>query len=106
MRSGLDRAFANLASAFLAEHPEIRHEWREVRSHIWGDRVDLICGVGSPSEIYASLLDWQIAVGVSNGDHDDFEGFGRGVSEAAVAAEAFEQFVTLLRRHGHLVGGA
>lgn len=103
MRSALDRAFANLATAFLARHPEVRHEWREVKSRLWGDRVDLVCNPGSPDEVYASLLDWQIAVGIAHGNHDDFEDFGRGLSEEAVATEAFERFVQLLRERGHLV---
>jgi|SRR5438034_4386828 len=102
MKSDLDRAFANLATAFFAKHPEVRHEWREVKSRLWGDRVDLVCGVGSQNEVYASLLDWQIAVGVTNGDHDDFEDFGRGLSEEALATEAFQRFVQLLRERGHL----
>lgn len=102
MKSDLDRAFANLATLFLAQHPEVPHEWREVKSRIWGERVDLICGAGSPSEVYASLMDWQIAVGVATGDHDDFEDFGRGLSDEVVAAEAFGRFVELLTKHGHL----
>lgn len=104
MKSDLDRAFADLASAFLAKHPEVQHEWREVRNRAWGERIDLICGVGSQNEVYASLLDWQIAVGVSGGEHDDFEDFGRGLSDEAVAAEAFERFVQLLRKGGHVAG--
>ena len=106
MKSALDRAFANLAIAFLARHPEVRHEWREVKSRLWGDRTDLVCSPGSPNEVYASLLDWQIAVGVTNGDHDDFEDFGRGLSEGAVAAEALERFVQLLRERGQLAAEA
>ena len=56
----------------------------------------------SPNEVYASLLDWQIAVGVAKGEHEDFEDFGRGLSDEAVAAEAFGHFVALLKKTGHL----
>jgi hypothetical protein len=98
----LDRAFEDLARTFLAEHPEVRHEWRDVKSRLHGDRIDLICGVDAPNEVFASLLGYQIALGLTKGEHHDFESFGRGLTDEQVAREAFERFVALLDRHGHL----
>jgi hypothetical protein len=95
----LDRTFESLARDFLVAHPEIQHEWREARS---GDRLDLICGVGTATEVFASLLGYQIALGLTLGEHEDFEDFGRGLAEEEVAREAFARFTDLLRLHGHL----
>jgi hypothetical protein len=100
--TALNRAFENLARSFLSEHPDVRHEWREVNDRFWGDRSDLICGTSTPSEVYASLLGYQIAIGLTNGDHQDFEDFGRGLADSELAQEAFECFVGLLKHHGHI----
>jgi len=98
----LDRAFESLAKEFLAAHPEVGHEWREVRSRRDGDRTDLICGPGAANEVFASLLGYQIALGLTKGEHQDFESFGRGITNEQVAKEAFERFAALLDEHGHL----
>lgn len=101
--SELNRAFESLASPFLSRHPEISHEWRQVKDPVWGgDRTDLVCGIGTPNEVYASLLGYQIAVGVTNGDHRDFENYGRGLADKDLAKEAFDRLAELLRLHGHL----
>ena len=105
MSSQLDITFEGLAKAFLSEHLEVRHEWRHVRTPLGGDRTDLICGVGSRDEVFASLLGHQIALGLTAGKHEDFEDFGRGLSDAEVAREAFRRFVELLSQHGHLSEG-
>ena len=104
MPTDLDRAFESLARGFLADHPEISHEWHTVKS--WGgDRLDLVCRLGTQNEVFASLFGYQIAVGVTNGRHRDFEDFGRGLPEEQVAQEAFDEFVNLLRDRGHLERG-
>ena len=98
-----DSAFEQLARAFLSECPEVRAEWRNVKA-LLSSRTDLVCGAGTPNEVFASFnRGGQIAVGsAATGDHDDFEDFGRGLSDQEVAREAFDRFVELLREHGHL----
>jgi len=98
----LDQAFEGLAKKFLAAHPEVGHEWREVKSRRDGDRTDLICGVGAANEVFASLLGYQIALGLTKGEHQDFESLERGLTDEQVAGEAFARFVALLDQHGHL----
>ena len=97
----LDRAFQNLAKQFLAQNP-LPHEWRDIRSRINGNRVDLICAPDTPNEVFASLLGWQIVVGRTRGDHDDFEDFGRDISDEQLAREALDRFVEILVENGHL----
>jgi hypothetical protein len=92
--------FETIAKAFLAEHANIRHEWRPVHSAWSGGRTDLVCEPGSANEVWASLMSGQIAVGANGVDHTDFEDFGRGLTDRALAAEAFAHFVTLLKRKG------
>jgi len=106
MTSGLDLAFERLARGFLATHPQIKHEWRPVAK--WhGTRTDLVCAPGLPNEVFASLLGHQIAVGATAAtDHEDFEDFGRSLSDDQVAQEAFDCFVALLREHGHIDAAA
>lgn len=82
-RSSLNDTFEELAKAFLAIHPGIQHEWRDVPSWFWGARRDLICAPDQPSEVFASLLGHQIALGATGDDHEDFEDFGRGLSDEA-----------------------
>ena len=98
MPDPIDAAFESLARAFLAEHPEVVHEWRSVK-HWWGSRRDLVCAPDSPAEVYASLLSGQIAVG-DRTHHTDFGDFGRGLSHEAVAREAVEYLIELLEQHG------
>ena len=93
--------FEAIARRFLAEHHEIHHEWRKVKS-IFDSRTDLICEPGSNREIFATLRSWQIAIG-TNGEHEDFEDFGRGLSDKELAQEAFTYFVELLKRNGIFV---
>jgi hypothetical protein len=93
------REFESLARLFLAEHPEIRHEWRPTASIVEGSRTDLICAPGEPREVYASLRESQITIGTRD-DDKDFESFGRPLSAAQVAKEAFDHFVNLLRKTG------
>jgi hypothetical protein len=100
--SALNRAFESLATHFLSRHPEIPHEWRRVKDPVWGERTDLVCGIGTPNEVYASLLGYQIAVGATSGDHHDFEDYGRGLSDSDVAKQAFDRLTELLRLQGHL----
>ena len=104
--SRVDREFERLANEFFGRHPEIAHEWRLTRSRLSGF-TSLLCGIDQPNEVFASLdRGGQIAVGVTNGDHQDFEDWGRDVSDEQVAREAFDHFVALLRAHGHLVAAA
>ena len=98
----LDRIFHNLAKQFLAQNPNIPHEWREIRSRIGGNRVDLICAPNSPNEVFVSLLGSQIVVGRTHGEHVDFEDFGRRISDDQLAREAFDGFLEILAENGHL----
>ena len=102
-----DLEFERLANAFLAKHPEVPHEWRQESSLLtrW---TSLICGAEQPNEVFASInRGGQIAIGVTNSeDHEDFERWGRPVTEEPVAREAFDHFVALLRAHGHLPSAA
>jgi hypothetical protein len=102
LTSNVDREFARLANEFLALHPEVQHEWREERG--WLTRwTSLICGVGQPNEVYASLdRHEQIAVGVTRGHHEDFQNLGGGATDEQVAWEAFDYLVELLRENGQL----
>jgi hypothetical protein len=101
-RSTLDSTFEELAVAFLAQHPDLRHEWRDVASWIGSYRRDLVCAPGQPNEVFASLKGTQIAVGPTVGEHEDFEDFGRGLSDEDVAREAFARFVEILTETGHI----
>jgi hypothetical protein len=101
MKSTPDGAFESLAKAFFLDHPEIAHEWRAVKGRVSGDRLDLVCAPGSSNEVYASLLGGQIAVG-DRTDHNDFADFGHGLSDEAIAQDAFNDLVELLRSNGHL----
>jgi len=98
----MDATFESLALVFLAQHPTIPHEWRDVVGRWSGRRRDLICAPGQKNEVFASLLGTQIALGTTRGDHEDFEDFGRGLSDEDVAREAFSRFVELLTEAGHL----
>ena len=95
-----NREFESMARSFFASHPSIRHEWRPIQSALSGGRTDLICYTESGVEVFASLTAGQITVG-RGGESTDFENFGRGMSESAVAREAFERFVQLLQASEH-----
>ena len=86
---------------FLESHPEIRHEWHRAKSFWDGGQTILICARSQPNEVFASLRSWQITVG-SNGSDQDFEDWGRKMTGDEVAREAFDFFVELLRKNGHL----
>jgi hypothetical protein len=94
-----NREFESLARSYLSQHPGIVHEWRPVKSALSGGRTDLICRAENGAEVFASLTSDQITVG-SGTESNDFEHFGRGLSDAAVAKEAFERFEQLLQRAG------
>ena len=98
-----DSSFEQLARAFLGAHPDVQCEWRRVKKVLWS-HTDLICGADTPNEVFASFnRGGQIAVGATvTGDHEDFENFGRDLSDDEVAREAFDRFVELMRKYGHL----
>jgi hypothetical protein len=112
-KTAMDLEFERLARAYLDAHPDLPHEWRNIESwdggrvDSWdGGRVDLICGVDRPNEVFVSLNGGQITVGVTKREDTDFEDWGRPMSEADVAREAFEYFVEVLRREGYLGAAA
>jgi hypothetical protein len=92
--------FESLARDMLARNPAIKHEWRPIDSRSSGDRLDLVCNPKTANEVWATIRDGQIALG-NRVSHEDFEQFGRRLSESALAEEAFNYLVTLLRAHGH-----
>ena len=98
--TALQLRFRELVTPVLDRHPDIAYEWRDIRSWWWGNRIDLVCGVGSAHEVYASLSDGQITVGIVGGEHDDFEDFGRGLSDQAIAQEALVRFLGVLAENG------
>ena len=100
MTDTAEKVFESLAREMLGRNPAIGHEWRAVKSRWWGDRLDLVCNPGTSYEVWATIREGKIAVG-DRDDYDDFEDFGRGLSESALAHEAYECFVRLLREHGH-----
>lgn len=98
----LQKSFEHRARAFFAAHPEIRHQWRESASRLVGTRLDVICAPGASNEVFASLSVGQLTVGPTRGEHTDFEDFGRGLSDDAIAEEAFRHFLDVLTHAGHL----
>src|SRR5262245_23685004 len=104
MKNSACAEFELLAREYLTARPHLRHEWRRVSSWLWGDRSDLLIAPASAggAEIFATLYDGsdQVTIGAA-GDHEDFEDFGRGVTNRELAAEAFAYFRSLLRDHGH-----
>jgi hypothetical protein len=102
--TAIDQEFERLVREFFMDHPEIVHEWRDVKE-LFGSRRDIICEAGTPREVFASLnRGGQIAVGITRtGNHGDFEDFGRKVSDSEIATEAFNFFIECLRETGQLV---
>ena len=86
--------FEALARQFLAQHPEVRHEWHQIRA-MSGGRTDLVCGGCGADDVFTSLSNYQITIGTLLGRRD-FEEFARGLSDKEVAEEAFAHFVALL----------
>ena len=101
MNGTVDSAFEQLVQPFLAAHPELRCEWRAVRSRLAGDRRDLVCAEGTSREVFATLQPSAAVIGTPD-FHEDYQDFGIGQSDAELAREAFERFVELLRERGHL----
>jgi hypothetical protein len=99
--------FETLARQFLAAHPEIRHEWRQICGIFgWGvTRTDLLCEPGAEREVFASLNGGQITVGAKSED-TDFESWSRKMSQAEVEREAFSLFLRLLERKGILASAS
>lgn len=91
--------FERLARAFFAAHPGITHEWRRVASRTWGDRLDLVCGVGTSAEVSASIRPGTIAIGSPHKD-EDVGGLGERLSEVELAMLAWDQFTARLRAAG------
>src|SRR5688572_24225536 len=101
MTSNACFTFERLARDFLAKHASLRHEWRSIHDRFLGDRLDLVFAPASTAspEVWASLSEVQIAVG-AGGEHEDFEPFGRRISDDEVAQEAFAHLTFLLHQHG------
>jgi hypothetical protein len=95
--------FERLAREYLAARPDLRHEWRSIPSRWLGDRLDLVVAPRTETslDVWATLRAGQFAVGAGKDHHEDFEDFGRGVTDAQLAQEAFDYFVTLLHEHGY-----
>jgi hypothetical protein len=102
-----DTSYETFVRAFLADHPAVQCEWRNI-STLLSSRTDVVCGVGQRNEVFASFnRGGQITVGVTREmDHYDVEDFGRGLFDSALAREAFERLVQLLRTEGHLADHA
>ncbi len=88
------KQFEILALAFLAGRPDIPHTWRKIKD-IAGGRTDLIFWPGTPTEIFASLTDYQITVGTREKD-EDFEIFGRNINDDGLAREALSALKSLI----------
>ena len=88
--------FERIAREYLAQHPRILHEWREIQDSS-GGRTDLVCWPGTSQEVFASLAQSQITVG-SNNTAEDFEAFGRSLSDEELAREAWALLESLIRK--------
>ncbi len=93
--------FQSLAERLLAKNPDIHHEWRLIPSAFWGDRIDLVCDPESDHEVFATLRPDEAVVG-DKVDREKFQDFDGSSSGSALAKEAFEHFVDLLRNHGFI----
>ncbi|WP_395683497.1 hypothetical protein [Dokdonella sp.] len=85
--SSLENAFRDLFEALARANPQLTYEWRNKSTPTWGSRLDLVCAVGTPVEVFASVFESSVAVGDLAG-HTDVEDFGRGFSDAQIAEEA------------------
>jgi len=103
MTESLSSSFERMVREFLEGHPSVQHRWKEVPSPWWGPRKDLIFESPRPgvSSVFATICDGQITVGTAT-DDEDFERFGRKLSEMEVAQLAFARLVQLLREGGYL----
>jgi hypothetical protein len=103
MADPLSPAFERLARDFLAGRASLRHDWRNVRSRLSGNRLDLVFQSPSPKvpEVFVSLNERQITVGAGK-SHEDFEDFGRGLTDEQVAQRAFSRLIELLKEHGYI----
>ena len=94
--SSTHQYFVKIARDYFSLHPEISHDWREIRD-IAGGRTDLVCWPDTPHEVFASLTEHQITIGNNNTDQD-FESFGRNVSDIDLANEAWKYFEELITK--------
>jgi hypothetical protein len=94
-------AFQVLSRSLLSEHPSLKHEWRMVPSTVWGNRLDLVCGGGSGSQVWVTVYKDSVAVGAGE-QHRDFANTKGRVSPEALASEAFSYFKQLLLDNGLL----
>ena len=65
-----EKIVESLARDMLARNNSIKHEWRPVASHWWGDHLDLVCNPETANEVWATIRDGQIAVGDRESHHD------------------------------------
>ena len=90
------KQFEILARDFLSRHPGVPHSWRDIRD-VAGGRTDLVCWPDTESEVFASLTDCQITVGTSEGA-EDFESFGRDMTDEDLAREAMAALESLISK--------
>ena len=97
--SSLEKAFRTLFDALASSNPQLTHEWRNKSTPVSGRRLDLVCVVGTPAEVFASVFESTVAVGDLSG-HTDVEDFGRGFSDAQIAEEAVRLLADKLEKQG------
>ena len=90
--------FERIAREYLAQHPDIPHRWREIRDAS-GGRTDLVLWPETSLEVFASLTESQITVGDGN-TAQDFESYGRGLSDKELASEGWRLLESLIRTRG------
>jgi hypothetical protein len=97
--------FAELLDGFLNENPALRCERKEIGSRLWGARYDYLFRRTSEGvcEVWATVHENQdqISVGIG-GRHMDFEAFGRPISNADLAQEAFTYLVSALNENQYI----
>lgn len=97
--------FAELLEGFLKENPALRCERTKVGSHLLSARRDYVFRRSSKGvcEVWATLYENQDQISVgSGGQHMDFEAFGRTISNAELAQEAFAYLVSALKENQHI----
>jgi hypothetical protein len=97
--SPLEQEFRRLFGALAERISALRFEWRDKSSLMSGPRLDLVCAVGTPAEVFASIFESSVAVGDLSG-HTDVEDFGRDLSDSELADEAFRLLEQKLEQHG------